>query len=150
MSRSLRSLASYIGAWNGPIKWVRRGGIYFDVPPQCSTPDAAHGQWVHRYGYSSSLVENILCNKLNIQNPSLWNIGIYCTLGREYFPRPSASENIPTLGFNIIIIPIFHAEGLNIKYYIYVCSRKKYLNRTLEIDSPFQTLTVGLLVEFID
>ena len=28
--------------------------------------------------------------------------------------------------------------------------KKKYLNRTLEIDSPFQTLTVGLLVEFID
>ena len=33
---------------------------------------------------------------------------------------------------------------------IYVCGRKKYLNRTLEIDSPFQTLTVGLLIEFID
>ena len=33
--------------------------------------------------------------------------------------------------------------------YIYVCGRKKNLNRTLEIDSPFQTLTVGLLVEFI-
>ena len=33
---------------------------------------------------------------------------------------------------------------------IYVCGRKKYLNRTLEIDSPFQTLTVGLLVKFID
>ena len=34
--------------------------------------------------------------------------------------------------------------------HIYVCSQKKKLNRTLEIDSPFQTLTVGLLVEFID
>ena len=34
--------------------------------------------------------------------------------------------------------------------YIYVCGRKKNLNRTLEIDSPFQTLTVGLLIEFID
>ena len=34
--------------------------------------------------------------------------------------------------------------------YIYVCGRKKYLSRTLEIDSPFQTLTVGLLIEFID
>ena len=33
---------------------------------------------------------------------------------------------------------------------VYVCGRKKHLNRTLEIDSPFQTLTVGLLVEFID
>ena len=34
--------------------------------------------------------------------------------------------------------------------HIYGCSRKKNLNHTLEIDSPFQTLTVGLLVEFID
>ena len=34
--------------------------------------------------------------------------------------------------------------------YRYVCERKKYLNRTLEIDSPFQTFAVGLLVEFID
>ena len=44
--------------------------------------------------------------------------------------------------------------GVHIYIYIYiciyVCGRKKYLNRTLEIDSPFQTLTVGLLVEFID
>ena len=41
-------------------------------------------------------------------------------------------------------------RGVHIYIYIYVCSRKKYLNRTLEIDSPSQTLTVGLLVEFID
>ena len=34
--------------------------------------------------------------------------------------------------------------------YIYVCEQKKNLNRTLEIDSPFQTFAVGLLVEFID
>ena len=34
--------------------------------------------------------------------------------------------------------------------HIYICGRKKNLNRILEIDSPFQTLTVGLLVEFID
>ena len=34
--------------------------------------------------------------------------------------------------------------------HIYICGRKKNLNRTLEINSPFQTLTVGLLVEFID
>ena len=33
---------------------------------------------------------------------------------------------------------------------VHICGRKKYLNRTLEIDSPFQTLIVGLLVEFID
>ena len=40
--------------------------------------------------------------------------------------------------------------GRGVHIYIYVCGRKKNLNRTLEIDSPFQTLTVGLLVEFID
>ena len=34
--------------------------------------------------------------------------------------------------------------------HIYVCGQKKYLNRTLEIDSPFQTFAVGLLVEFMD
>ena len=34
--------------------------------------------------------------------------------------------------------------------YIYVCGRKKYLNRTLAINSPFQTFAVGLLLEFID
>ena len=35
-------------------------------------------------------------------------------------------------------------------YIIYVCGQKKYLNRTLAIDLPFQTFAVGLLVEFID
>ena len=40
--------------------------------------------------------------------------------------------------------------GVHIYIFIYVCGRKKYLNRTLEIDSPFQTFAVGLLVEFID
>ena len=39
---------------------------------------------------------------------------------------------------------------MELPIYIYVCGQKKNLNRTLEIDSPFQTLTVGLLVEFID
>ena len=34
--------------------------------------------------------------------------------------------------------------------HIYVCGRKKYLNRTLENDSPFQIFAAGLLVEFID
>ena len=33
---------------------------------------------------------------------------------------------------------------------LYVCGPKKNLNRTLVIDSPFQTYAVGLLVEFID
>ena len=41
-------------------------------------------------------VENILCNKLNIQPFLVKYAGIYCTLGREYFPRPPASGNIPT------------------------------------------------------
>ena len=42
-------------------------------------------------------------------------------------------------------------RGVHIYIYIYICLwSKKKLNRTLEIDSPFQTLTVGLLVEFID
>ena len=44
---------------------------------------------------------------------------------------------------------IFHADPCN-KSYIYVCGRKKYLNRTLAIDSPFQTFAEGLLVKFID
>ena len=37
--------------------------------------------------------------------------------------------------------------GAGVHIYIYVCGRKKYLNRTLAIDSPFQTLALGLLVE---
>ena len=41
-------------------------------------------------------------------------------------------------------------RGVHIYIYIYVCGQKKIFNRTLKIDSPFQTLTVGLLVEFID
>ena len=40
--------------------------------------------------------------------------------------------------------------GRGVHIYICVCGRKKYLNRTLEIDSPFQKFAVGLLVEFID
>ena len=56
---------------------------------------------------------------------------------------------VTILSLLVKYLVIFHADPCN-KSYIYVCSRKKYLNRTLEIDSPFQTLTVGLLVEFID
>ena len=43
-------------------------------------------------------------------------------------------------------------RGVHIYIYIhiYVCERKKNLNRTLEIDSPFQTFAVGLLVQFIN
>ena len=56
---------------------------------------------------------------------------------------------VTILSLLVKYLVIFHADPCN-KSYIYVCGRKKYLNRTLEIDSPFQTLTVGLLVEFID
>ena len=31
--------------------------------------------------------------------------------------------------------------------YVYVCGQKKRLNRTLDIDSPFQIFAVGLLIE---
>ena len=31
--------------------------------------------------------------------------------------------------------------------YVYICGQKKSLNRTLDIDSPFQTFAVGLLIE---
>ena len=41
-------------------------------------------------------------------------------------------------------------RGVHIHTCIISLWSKKNLNRTLEIDSPFQTLTVGLLVEFID
>ena len=56
---------------------------------------------------------------------------------------------VTILSLLVKYLVIFHADPCN-KSYIYVCGRKKYLNRTLEINSPFQTLTVGLLVEFID
>ena len=56
---------------------------------------------------------------------------------------------VTILSLLVKYLVILHADPCN-KSYIYVCGRKKYLNRTLEIDSPFQTLTVGLLVEFID
>ena len=54
-----------------------------------------------------------------------------------------------------LIIPHAQRErgkviGCGVHIYIYVCGRKKNLNRTLEIDSPFQRFAVGLLVEFID
>ena len=40
--------------------------------------------------------------------------------------------------------------GVHIYICLYVCGPKHFLNRTLAIDSPFQTYAVGLLVEFID
>ena len=40
--------------------------------------------------------------------------------------------------------------GAGVHIYIYMFEVQKKLNRTLAIDSPFQTFTVGLLVEFIE
>ena len=40
--------------------------------------------------------------------------------------------------------------GVGVHIYVYMFVVRKNLNRTLAIDSPFQTYTVGLLVEFID
>ena len=41
--------------------------------------------------------------------------------------------------------------GVGVHIYVYMfVDQKKNLNRTLVIDSPFQTYAVGLLVEFID
>ena len=48
-------------------------------------------------------------------------------------------------------ISFFHLLEMVFLLLVYISVvEKKNLNRTLEIDSPFQTLTVGLLVEFID
>ena len=38
---------------------------------------------------------------------------------------------------------------INVGVHVYVCICL-WMNRTLAIDSPFQTFAVGLLVEFID
>ena len=35
-------------------------------------------------------------------------------------------------------------------YSVYMCVDPKKLNRTLAIDSPFQTFAIGLLIEFMD
>ena len=56
--------------------------------------------------------------------------------------------------YRLIFTP--HAQhdkviGVGVHIYIYIClCTKKKLNRTLAIDSLFQTFAVGLLVEFID
>ena len=57
------------------------------------------------------------------------NIGIlYCTLGREYFPRPPASGNIPTLRTIYTDIPLGRVEYL------------VYISREISIEHP----SVGL------
>ena len=61
---------------------------------------------------------------------------------------------VALVGMGSIVTPHAQRErgkviGRGVHYNMSV-DEKKNLNRTLEIDSPFQTLTVGLLVEFID
>ena len=55
---------------------------------------------------------------------------------------------------DVVLLITPHAQrerGKVIDRVVSICLwSKKNLNRTLGIDSPFQTLTVGLLVEFID
>ena len=83
------------------------------------------------------------------------------TVSVATYPLTMRSIRGGTLGWNIEIYStptnqfdwsVSRAYVINIYIYIIYMSvvEKKYLNRTLEIDSPFQTLTVGLLVEFID
>ena len=65
---------------------------------------------------------------------------------------------VPYPQYNTLFIITPHAQrergkviGRGVHIYIYMSVvEEKNLNRTLEIDSPFQTLIVGLLVEFID
>ena len=52
-----------------------------------------------------------LCNKKIIQ-PFLVEYRLYCTLGSEYLPRPSASGNIPISGAIFIDIPLGRVEYL--------------------------------------
>ena len=56
--------------------------------------------------------------------------------------------------FEVFVTPHAQRErgkviGCGVHIYMFV-DEKNYLNRTLKIDSPFQTFAVGLLVEFID
>ena len=55
----------------------------------------------------------------------------------------------------LIITPHAQCErgkliGVGVHIYMYMFVDQKKLNRTLAIDSTFQTIAVGLLVEFID
>ena len=66
----------------------------------------------------------------------MWGVNHVCMLGMCVVTPHAQRERGKVIGCGVHI-------------YIYLWS-KKNLNHTLEIDSPFQTLTVGLLVEFID
>ena len=51
-----------------------------------------------------------------------------------------------------VITPMCSASVVSVHIYVYIHTfvDKKNLNRTLAIDSPFQTFAVGLIIEFID
>ena len=96
---------------------VCTGGIYIDIPP--NIPPVILGM-VNGYVAMDIVVpsvENILCNKLNIQPFLVKYSGIYCTLGSEYFSRPLASGNIPTLGALYTDIPRGRVEYLYMYMY---------------------------------
>ena len=41
-------LGNYIGELNGPIRSLRSGGLFIDIPPQYSTPGTGHARSVRR------------------------------------------------------------------------------------------------------
>ena len=68
--------------------------------------------------------------------------------------KKTTSTTTLLTGFHIFLLGIMiitpHAQRERGKVIGRMFERKKNLNRTLEIDSPFQTFAVGLFVEFID
>ena len=52
--------------------------------------------------------------------------------------------------FHVKHIGKYYCKNMKYRINIHVCGRKKYLNPTIKIDSPFQTFAVGLFAEFID
>ena len=69
-------------------------------------------------------------------------------LSREYFLK--GYDAFDTLFSLLSARTSEQDKAIGIHIYIYVCGQKKNLNRTLAIDSPFQTFAVGLLIEFIE
>ena len=63
-------------------------------------------------------------------------------------------RRVATCGRAVLVYPACAARAgvyvIGAGVHIYVCGQKNNLNSTLAIDSHFQTLIVGLLVEFID
>ena len=68
-------------------------------------------------------------------------------LSREYFLQ--GYDAFDTLFSLLSARASEQDKAIGIHIYI-CCGQKIYLNRTLAIDSPFQTFAVGLLIEFIE